>query len=67
MTTFPLIDPLPPSRDRGRRRLALRAAMVLRDCSFLKHSSTPEKRACPTLMRQAAITWRHGTTAGNWE
>jgi hypothetical protein len=43
---------------------ALTTARVFRDCSLRKQSSLPERRACRTLMRQAALKWRHGLAMG---
>jgi hypothetical protein len=43
----------------------LTAACVFRDCSLRKQSSLPERRACRTLMRQAAIKWRRGLAMGD--
>lgn len=43
----------------------LTAAGVFRDCSFRLQSSLPERRACRTLMRQAAIKWRRGVAMGD--
>lgn len=40
----------------------LTAARVFRDCSLRQQSSAAERRACRTLMRQAAIKWRRGRT-----
>ncbi|HVS52372.1 MAG TPA: hypothetical protein VHD62_08455, partial [Opitutaceae bacterium] len=53
--------------DAQRRAIALGAAIVLRDCSFRARSSSHERLACRTLMREAAITWRRGTRVGRWE
>jgi hypothetical protein len=53
--------------DAQRRTIALGAAIVLRDCSLRPPTMLPERRACRVLMREAAITWRHGTTAAQWE
>jgi hypothetical protein len=41
------------------RTMALRSAIVLRDCSFRTQSSATERRACRTLMRGQALAWRH--------
>ena len=49
-----------------RRTVALCTAIVLRDCSFREQGSTRERRACRTLMREAAITWQRGTAAAQW-
>ena len=38
---------------------ALKAAVVLRDCSFRQHASLEERQACRTLMREQALQWRH--------
>ncbi len=43
----------------------LTAACVFRDCSLRVQASPPERRACRTLMRQAAIKWRHGLAMGD--
>jgi hypothetical protein len=43
----------------------LTAACVFRDCSLRIQSAPPERRACRTLMRQAAIKWRHGLAMGD--
>jgi len=60
-------EPLGGPAEAQRRAIALSAAVVLRDCSFRAQSTAGERRACRTLMREAAITWRHGTRAGQWE
>ena len=43
----------------------LTAACVFRDCSLRIQSSPPERRACRTLMRQAAMKWRQGLEMGD--
>jgi hypothetical protein len=43
----------------------LTAACVFRDCSLRIQSSPVERRACRTLMRQAAIKWRGGLAMGD--
>ena len=43
----------------------LTAACVFRDCSLRKQSALSERRACRTLMRQAAIKWRRGLAMGD--
>jgi hypothetical protein len=43
----------------------LTAAQVFRDCSLRLRSSPPERRACRTLMRQAALKWRRGLPMGD--
>jgi hypothetical protein len=43
----------------------LTAACVFRDCSLRLQSSPPERRACRTLMREAAIKWRQGLAMGD--
>ncbi len=43
----------------------LTAAQVFRDCSLRLRASPPERRACRTLMRQAAIKWRRGQPMGD--
>lgn len=43
----------------------LTAACVFRDCSLRRHTSLPERQACRTLMRQAAIKWRRGWVMGD--
>lgn len=43
----------------------LTAARVFRDCSLRGQSSQPERKACRTLMRQAAIKWRGGLAMGD--
>lgn len=43
----------------------LTAACVFRDCSLRRQASPPERRACRTLMRQAAMKWRHGLAMGD--
>lgn len=45
------------------RGKALQSAIVLRDCSLRRDTSAPTRRACRTLMREQAITWRR-TPAG---
>jgi hypothetical protein len=44
---------------------ALVAARVFRDCSLRAQSSPLDRRACRTLMRQAAIKWRRGLAMGD--
>jgi len=67
MTSRLPLDASPASLFSHRRTHALSTAIVLRDCSFRAQTMTPERRACRTLMREAAITWHHGTMAGQWE
>lgn len=43
----------------------LTAACVFRDCSLRDQATAVERRACRTLMRQAAIKWRHGLAMGD--
>lgn len=43
----------------------LTAACVFRDCSRRSQASAAERAACRTLMRQAAIKWRHGLAMGD--
>jgi hypothetical protein len=43
----------------------LTAACVFRDCSLRTQAPAPERRACRTLMRQAALKWRHGLPMGD--
>src|SRR4051812_15759074 len=43
----------------------LTAAKVLRDCSLRPGSSSPERQACRTLMRKAALKWRRGESMGD--
>jgi hypothetical protein len=42
----------------------LTAAQVLRDCSRRLQSSEAERRACRSLMRQAALNWRSSLKRG---
>jgi hypothetical protein len=44
----------------------LTAACVFRDCSLRIQASEPERRACRTLMREAAIKWRRGLPMRDW-
>ena len=41
-----------------RRNLALKSAIMLRDCSFRERSASDERHACRNLMRREAIKWR---------
>lgn len=43
----------------------LTAACVFRDCSLRLHSVSQERRACRTLMREAAVKWRRGLAMGD--
>jgi hypothetical protein len=43
----------------------LTAACVFRDCSLRRQSAPLERRACRTLMRQAALKWRRGLAMGD--
>jgi hypothetical protein len=45
------------------RALALRAATVLRDCSFRRQSTALERRSCRALMREQALFWRRPAPA----
>jgi len=58
----PAMDLTPYSSDILR---PLTAACVFRDCSLRLHSSLAERRACRTLMRQAALRWRGGLPMGD--
>ena len=44
---------------------ALTAAKVFRDCSLRTRATASERRACRTLMRQAAIKWRRHLAMGD--
>lgn len=44
---------------------ALTAAQVFRDCSLRARATASERRACRTLMRQAAIKWRRHLAMGD--
>ncbi len=46
------------------RNKALESAIVLRDCSLRPPTASATRRACRTLMREHAMTWR-GFPAGS--
>jgi hypothetical protein len=46
------------------RNKALDSAIVLRDCSLRPQTSHATRRACRTVMREQAITWRRTPAAG---
>ena len=66
MIFCPVAHADPPPTRAERRRSALRSAVVLRDCSLRETITPPERRACRTLMRQAAFHWRWGADVCAW-
>jgi hypothetical protein len=50
--------------DRESRHLALRSAITFRDGSFSERSTEVARRACRSLMREAAFRWRLITRDG---
>jgi hypothetical protein len=57
------IGPVSGVASEQRRDVALSAAIALRDCSLREQATNEERRACRTLMREAAIGWRRSTRA----
>jgi hypothetical protein len=64
---FRPLAPAAPELSRAElRRGALTSAIVLRDCALRFTASVEERKACRTLMRDAAFHWRHGTPLHTW-
>lgn len=66
MSTLPPAGPHENSRAPEARDDALRAAIILRDCSLRTRLEPMERDACRQLMRQAAFHWRKGANQHAW-
>jgi hypothetical protein len=54
----PLFEHPPGPTPEEIRQRALKAAILLRDCSFRAQATPYERAACRNLMRRQALSWR---------